>query len=55
MKLDGSGSTIILMTLTTLVGYLMVAAGLGKNALERRSRRRICPSCGIDTAACDCS
>jgi hypothetical protein len=28
------------------VGYLMVKAGLSKNALERRRRRRICPSCG---------
>ena len=28
------------------VGYLMVKAGLGKNALELRQRRRICPSCG---------
>ena len=45
------GSGLILMILTTAVGYVMVVAGLGKNALERRSRRRICPSCGIDTAA----
>jgi hypothetical protein len=37
------------------VGYLMVKAGLGKNALELRQRRRICPSCGrtITGRRCD--
>jgi len=37
------------------VGYLMVKAGLGKNALELRNRRRICPSCGrvITGRRCD--
>jgi hypothetical protein len=28
------------------IGYLMVLAGLGKNALELRRRQRSCPSCG---------
>jgi len=47
-------------TLTVLLssagaGYLMVKAGLGKNALELRRRRRICPSCGrvINGRHCD--
>jgi hypothetical protein len=33
----------------------MVKAGLGKNALELRRRRRICPSCGrlISGRRCD--
>ena len=37
------------------VGYLMVKAGLAKNALELRARRRICPSCGrvITGRRCD--
>jgi hypothetical protein len=37
------------------VGYLMVKAGLGKNALELRQRRRVCPSCGrvITGRRCD--
>ena len=37
------------------VGYLMVKAGLAKNALELRARRRICPSCGrvISGRRCD--
>jgi len=37
------------------VGYLIVKAGLGKNALELRHRRRICPSCGrvITGRRCD--
>jgi hypothetical protein len=35
--------------------YLMVKAGLAKNALELRRRRRICPSCGrqITGRRCD--
>jgi hypothetical protein len=36
--------TLVLSTIG--VGFLMVKAGLGKNALEPRRRRRICPSCG---------
>jgi hypothetical protein len=37
------------------VGYLMVKAGLSKNALELKHRRRICPSCGrvISGRRCD--
>ena len=37
------------------VGYLMVKAGLAKNALESKHRRRICPSCGrvITGRRCD--
>jgi NADH pyrophosphatase NudC (nudix superfamily) len=50
--------TLVLLGLTTGPGYLMVFAGLGKNALEWRRRRRICPSCGrqLDASrACSCS
>jgi NADH pyrophosphatase NudC (nudix superfamily) len=36
----------VLALLTSGVGYLMVAAGLQKSALEWRRRRRFCPSCG---------
>ena len=37
------------------VGYLMVKAGLGKNALVPTHPRRICPSCGrvISGRRCD--
>jgi hypothetical protein len=37
------------------VGYLMVKAGLAKNALEPKHRRRVCPSCGrvISGRRCD--
>jgi hypothetical protein len=31
---------------TLAAGYLMTVAGLRKNALEWRKRRRMCPSCG---------
>jgi len=38
------------------VGLLMALAGLQKNALEWRRRRRICPSCGRERRrhACAC-
>jgi hypothetical protein len=44
----------ILAVATCAVGYLMVVAGLQKNALEWRRRRRMCPSCGrtIETRVC---
>ena len=38
---------VAIAAISTLgVGWLMVAAGLEKNVLERRRRRRVCPSCG---------
>jgi len=37
--------TLTLLSSTAAIGFLMVRAGLGKNALELRRRRRICPSC----------
>jgi hypothetical protein len=43
-------------TLATLAAaWLMIAAGLQKNALERRSRQRVCPSCGRVIRARVCS
>jgi NADH pyrophosphatase NudC (nudix superfamily) len=44
-----------LLALTTGVGFLMTKAGLGKNALEWRRRRRICPSCGRDVQRGPCA
>jgi hypothetical protein len=37
-------------------GLLMALSGLQKNVLERRQRRRICPSCGRERRprACAC-
>lgn len=35
--------------------YLMMLAGVQKRALERRERRRVCPSCGRDAErSCRC-
>ncbi|HEX6952984.1 MAG TPA: hypothetical protein VF124_09330 [Gaiellaceae bacterium] len=31
---------------TLAAAWLMITAGLQKNALERRRQRRVCPSCG---------
>jgi hypothetical protein len=36
-------------------GWLMVTAGLQKSALERRRRRRVCPSCGREIQARVCA
>jgi rRNA maturation endonuclease Nob1 len=40
--------------LTLVVAYLMMIAGVQKNALEWRRRRRTCPSCGRDIEARVC-
>jgi hypothetical protein len=47
--------TLSLVFSTTGIGSLMMLAGLQKNALEGRRRRRICPSCGreIHGRTCD--
>jgi hypothetical protein len=44
MELDPN--LAIIVAVTCGVGYLMMIAGLGKNALELRRRERTCPSCG---------
>ncbi len=57
----GAGPELMMTHSLTLVlsaagvGYLMVKAGLAKNALEPKHRRRICPSCGrgISGRRCD--
>ena len=46
---------VMLAVLTAGVGWLMMAAGLQKSALEWRQRRRICPSCGRVIAARVCT
>ena len=38
--------TAATLVLVSGIGYAMLYAGLAKNALERRRRRRVCPSCG---------
>jgi len=47
---------VLIAVVTTLgAGWLMMAVGVEKNGLERRRRRRICPSCGREIAARVCS
>jgi hypothetical protein len=47
---------VAIAAVTTLgAGWLMMAAGVEKSALERRRRRRICPSCGREIAARVCT
>jgi hypothetical protein len=47
---------VVLLLSTTAAGLLMSIAGLRKNGLEWRRRRRICPSCGREVrgSACPC-
>ena len=47
--------TATLIVLVCAIGWLMAYAGLGKNALEQRRRRRVCPSCGRNAESCGCS
>jgi hypothetical protein len=45
---------VMLMALTTAVGWLMIESGVVKNMLDRRRGRRVCPSCGRDATTCVC-
>jgi len=45
---------ISLLAVTTGVGWLMLRAGVGKNMLEWRRHRRVCPSCGRAADSCGC-
>ena len=46
---------VAIAAVTTLgAAWLMIAAGLQKNALERRRQRRVCPSCGREIQARVC-
>jgi hypothetical protein len=47
--------TALLLVLVSGVGYVMAYAGIAKNALEWKRRRRVCPSCGRDDGMCSCS
>jgi hypothetical protein len=52
MKLDAH--TVALAIVSVGVGWGMMIAGLQKNAIEWRRRRRICPSCGREIQARVC-
>ncbi|HEU5476346.1 MAG TPA: hypothetical protein VFU64_00760 [Gaiellaceae bacterium] len=47
---------VAIAAVTTLAAaWLMIVAGLQKSALERRQRRRVCPSCGREIQARVCT
>jgi hypothetical protein len=47
---------VLIAVITTVgAGWLMMAAGVEKNALERKRRRRVCPSCGRDIPERTCA
>lgn len=43
-----------LFAVTAGIGYLMIQSGLQKSMLEWKRRKRVCPSCGRESAACGC-
>jgi hypothetical protein len=45
----------MLGALTMAIGYTMYFAGLKKNMLELKQRRRVCPSCGRDITGRSCT
>jgi hypothetical protein len=49
--------TAVLVASAAGIGLSMSLAGLQKNALEWKRRRRICPSCGLvlRSGACRCT
>jgi hypothetical protein len=47
---------VAVVAITTLgAGWLMMTAGVQKNVLEHRKRRRVCPSCGREIQARVCA
>jgi hypothetical protein len=46
---------VVLLLSTTGAGLMMSIAGLRKNGLEWRQRRRICPSCGRELRGSVCA
>jgi formate dehydrogenase maturation protein FdhE len=47
---------VAIAAISTLgAAWLMIKAGLQKSALERRERRRVCPSCGREIRARVCT
>ena len=53
MELDSN--IAVLAAVTWAIGYPMTLAGVNKNALEWKRRRRVCPSCGrvIEARVCN--
>ncbi len=52
-----SAQVVPLLTATSGVAFLIMLAGVQKNALEWRRRKRSCPSCGhrIAGRTCGCT
>ena len=48
-------NTALSLVLVLGIGYVMMFAGVSKNALEWKRRRRVCPSCGRHDATCCCN
>jgi NADH pyrophosphatase NudC (nudix superfamily) len=48
---------LALLVATTGIGFLMIASGIHRSALEWKNRSRFCPSCGrrIEGRTCGCT
>jgi hypothetical protein len=53
--MNAASPQFVLLASTMGVGYLMIASGVFKNALEWKRRRRICPSCGREIHGRTCN
>jgi len=42
----------LFIALASAAAFLMTKAGLGKNVLEHKRRRFVCPSCGRHDCSC---
>ena len=48
----GDPHTMMVLAAAAFAAWLMTRAGLAKNALEDRRKRRLCPSCGRYECTC---
>jgi len=53
MQLDPH--VVLILALASVAAWLMMQAGLAKNALELRRKRYVCPSCGRHDDGCRCT
>jgi len=52
--MTGDPHAYLALFAASAAAWLMLRAGLAKNALEARRKRRVCPTCGrIDDCACN--
>ncbi len=53
--MNGTTIQLLVLTASTGAGMLMVLAGVHKNTLEWKRRKRVCPSCGREIVGRTCT